>query len=81
MCNNEHIPWGGGFKRTQQQGIILQTYPKGFSHHESWNNWLLELGFEGVHQLFSFSVVERQSPWREISQAVNALAIIHIFNK
>lgn len=30
------------------------------SHHERWNDRLLELGFEGVHQLFGFGVVERQ---------------------
>lgn len=37
---------------------------RAFSHHESWNNRLLELCFEGVHQLFGFGVVERENTCR-----------------
>lgn len=55
------------FKKKKDHGaidleIIVILY---VSHHESWYNWLLELGFEGVHQLFSFGIVERQHTWRE----------------
>lgn len=35
------------------------------SHHESWYNWLLELSFEGVHQLLCFGIVERQNTCTE----------------
>lgn len=39
------------------------------SHHERWNDRLLELGFEGVHQLFGFGVVERQHTCTEVGQS------------
>lgn len=34
------------------------------AHHEGWNNGLLELCFEGVHQLFGFGVVEGENTCR-----------------
>lgn len=46
-------------------GAFKKSLCRKVTHHESWNNWLLELGFEGMHQLFSFGIVERQHTWRE----------------
>lgn len=40
-------------------------FRRNFSHHESWDDWLLELGFEGVHELLGFGIIKGQYAWRE----------------
>ena len=32
-------------------------------HRESWEQWLCELGLEGVQQLFGAAIVEGQEAW------------------
>lgn len=51
------------------------------SHHKSWNNRLLELGFKSVHQLFGFGVVERQHTWRKGSQSHSHDSIPYSFTR
>lgn len=51
------------------------------SHHESWNNRLLELGFKSVHQLFGFGVVERQHTWRKSSQSYSHDSVLYSFTR
>ena len=67
-CRGRHIKQAD----LKLQCLVIRDTFKGFSrnvsHHESWYDWLLELGFEGVHQLFSFGVVERQNTWGNTSQ-------------
>lgn len=35
-------------------------FRRNFSHHESGDDRLLELGFEGVHELLGFGVIKGQ---------------------
>lgn len=46
-------------------GVWGSSQSGAFAHHEGWNNRLLELCFEGVHQLFGFGVVEGQNTCRK----------------
>lgn len=52
-------------RKVTERSKTTRCFYRDVSHHESWYNWLLELGFESVHQLLSFGVVERQYTWRE----------------
>lgn len=60
-AHKSHSPRGRAVVRTPG-GRFRQN--GAFSHHESWNNRLLELGLEGVHQLFGFGVVEGENTCR-----------------
>lgn len=63
-------PAGGGqhkdrWLRHMKDLTLCFTWQRDTPHHEGWYKWLLELGFEGVHQLLGFGVVERQYTCRE----------------
>lgn len=42
---------------------ILLPGPLVRPHRESWEQWLCELGLEGVQQLFGAAIVEGQEAW------------------
>lgn len=44
-----------------KRGMGVSSRSAASPHHEGWNNGLLELCFEGVHQLFGFGVVEGEN--------------------
>lgn len=54
--NDSRVKWKAK-QRCYETDTWKQTW---IPHHESWNYWLWELWFEGMHQLLSFGIVERE---------------------
>lgn len=54
--NDSRVKWKAK-QRSYETDTWKQTW---IPHHESWNYRLWELWFEGMHQLLSFGIVERE---------------------